>query len=78
MFQTPKLYCGGDIGDLTEILQHIRMNIGEAPLITVAMSMGRSVPSFDYYYSICAINCEDSIWPCPRLSLRLLGFHVSV
>lgn len=61
VFQTPKLYCGGDIGDLTEVLQHIRTNIGEAPLVTVAMSMGRSAPSFESldYYSV--VNCEVSM-----------------
>ena len=39
--QTPKLYCGGDTSDLTEVLQHLQTKIGGAPLVAVAMSMGR-------------------------------------
>ena len=56
-FQTPKLYCGGDIGDLTEILQHIRTNIGEAPLVTVAMSMGRSGRDMILYILLHCLFC---------------------
>ena len=35
------------------------MNIGESPLVTVAMSMGRLVPSFEI--TVWYIYCEDRI-----------------
>ena len=39
--QTPKLYCGADIGDLTEVLRHISTRLPHSPLLAVGASMGR-------------------------------------
>ena len=39
--QTPKMYCGADIGDLTDVLQHINTSLPHSPLLAVGASMGR-------------------------------------
>jgi len=40
---TSKLYCGADIGDLTEVLEHITTVLPRSPLMAVGVSMGRYV-----------------------------------
>lgn len=37
---TPRMYCGADITDLTEAVDHIRTKCPRAPLIAVGVSMG--------------------------------------
>ena len=41
--QTPRLYCLGDVGDLTEVVDHIHTTLPSSPLIGVGTSMGRCV-----------------------------------
>ena len=35
------MYCGADIGDLTDVLRHVNTMLPHSPLLAVGASMGR-------------------------------------
>ena len=41
--QTPKLSCGADTSDLSEVIQHIHSSVPHSRMMAVGTSMGRYV-----------------------------------
>jgi hypothetical protein len=41
--QNTKLYCGANVDDLVDVLEHIHSVIPDSPLLAIGVSLGRSV-----------------------------------
>ena len=43
LLQTTKLYCGANVDDLADVLEHIHSVIPDSPLLAIGVSLGRQV-----------------------------------